>query len=128
MPQTDGSYGSVKILYLEDEPLIAYDISEFLEDLGFAEIKTAYNLRDAEGAVSTTQFDVAVLDIRVGPDTTSFALGEDLARRGTRVIFASGNGSERTRLLDEGYLFLEKPYKTKVLQEMINHALSAEVS
>ena len=122
MSQTNPFEG-LSVLYLEDEPLIAFDTSEHLRDLGFGEVKTTYRLAAAQAAASTGKFDLAIFDINVDGSQTSIALGRELAERGTVVIFASGSSSEADHLRDSGHRFVGKPFSLNGLTEEIEAAL-----
>ena len=66
---------SLRILVVEDEPLLRRRFTSFLEGLG-AEVTAAPNLHEAEKALTTLDFDVALLDVNL-PD----GLGTDLCKR-----------------------------------------------
>lgn len=117
-------YSDIKVLYLEDEPLIAFDTTEFLKELGFSEVKSAYKLKVAEQATEEKEFELAILDINVDNNQTSFSLGEKLAEKGTPVIFASGNSFDADALRAKGYEFLDKPFSYADLENLIARALN----
>ncbi|WP_238368664.1 response regulator [Mesobacterium pallidum] len=108
-----------KILYLEDEILIALDTSEHLETLGFDSVVMAHRLDQAREAAATTTFDFALLDINVDRGQTSLSLGEDLNRTGVVVIYASGSSEKATDLRADGCLFLDKPLSLTVLTDTL---------
>lgn len=113
------SFKGLSILYLEDEPLISLDTSEFLSEMGFGNIVTVFKLHSAEMAVSETKFDFALLDINVDKGQTSFELGERLAKTGVPVMFASGNSNDADDLISRGYRFIDKPFNLLALQSEI---------
>jgi len=98
------------VLYLEDEPIVAMDTSAHLETLGFAAVETAYRLEHAKKLASEMKFDIAILDINVDRGQNSLELGRALAKSGTEVIFASGNGCDATDLREQGFGFIDKPF------------------
>ena len=113
------------VLYLEDEVLIALDVSHYLGEVGFGEILVAHRLRDAWSAIDDRTFDLALLDINVDKNQTSIELGERLMTDGTPVIFVSGSGAEREPLENRGFRFIDKPFSHEALQHEITVALSA---
>ncbi|NNE53537.1 MAG: response regulator [Sulfitobacter sp.] len=117
-------YSDLSVLYLEDEPLIAFDTTDFLQELGFSEVKSAYKLKSAEQAISEKTFDLAILDINVDNNQTSLLLGSQLAGEGIPVIFASGNSFDAERLRAEGFEFLDKPFSYEDLESAICSALT----
>ncbi|MEM6303864.1 MAG: response regulator [Pseudomonadota bacterium] len=111
------------VLYLEDEALIAFDTSQLLEEMGFGEVSCAYRLCDAEAAAAKQHFDLAIFDINVDGGQTSVALGEDLAAKGTKVIFASGSTKQAAKMAKKGYPNLGKPFSSELLEHAIAAAL-----
>ncbi|KIN70975.1 Response regulator receiver protein [Sulfitobacter noctilucae] len=115
-------FDDLKIVYLEDEPIVALDTSEHLKNLGFGEVKVVSRLRDAEALTCEDNFDVALFDINVDKGQTSLELGHQLASRGTKVIFASGNSSLGREISGESILFLDKPFSLTQLTSMLKQA------
>lgn len=101
---------NLNVLYLEDEPIVAMDTGAHLEDLGFRSVEIAYRLATAVDLAKAQKFDLAILDINVDRGQTSLDLGAELAAKGTRVIFASGNGCDASDLRAKGFEFLDKPF------------------
>jgi CheY-like chemotaxis protein len=76
------------ILVLEDEPLVALDVVENLQNAG-AKVVVAHTLADALKLVKLTEFSAAVLDFRLGSDDCAeicFMLRE----RGISFAFYTG--------------------------------------
>lgn len=80
---------SLRILVVEDEPLLLLDLQEMLIGLGIGLVKACPTLEAATRSVETQTFDIALLDVVVGRDT-AIGLASDLHRRGTSVGFISG--------------------------------------
>lgn len=118
-------YSDLNVLYLEDEPLIAFDTARHLEELGFSRVQTVYRLDAAEQAAESVPFHLAILDINVNNGLTSIDLGRKLREKGVPVIFASGNGANEEQLRDDGFLFVGKPFPLQVLTRTIQTGLSA---
>ncbi|MEJ6396445.1 response regulator [Yoonia sp. 208BN28-4] len=116
-------FDDLKILYLEDEIIVAMETTAHLESLGFDTVAVAYKLSKAQDAVAQEDFDIALLDINVGRGETSVALGEALAEKGTRVVFASGNSSAARDLRGRGFAFLDKPFSHSALTQELEAAL-----
>lgn len=55
----------IKILIVEDEPLIAKDLAFMLEDLDYEISGMAYNAADAIQIIKTKEVDLAILDISI---------------------------------------------------------------
>ncbi|MBD3666234.1 response regulator [Sulfitobacter aestuariivivens] len=119
-------FEGLKILYLEDEPLVALDTSEHLEELGFSSVEAVSRLQRAEDLVAETTFDLALLDINVDRGQTSLELGEMLVEKGTCVVFASGNSSAAISLARDEYHFLDKPFSLAQLTQKLADALQRQ--
>ena len=79
----------MKILILEDEPIIAIDLADIVFETTDAEIIHAINLKQAMKAVDG-RIDFALLDIAVGGiGETSLPLARRLMRMGTPFCFVS---------------------------------------
>jgi DNA-binding response OmpR family regulator len=112
----DASDGPIRILLVEDEPLIQMLATEFLEDVGF-KVDTAGSARDALNKLALVPggYTAAIVDIGL-PDTK----GEDLIReiRATYaslpIVVATGKGSEDVHEIIRGVghtTFVGKPYR-----------------
>lgn len=112
-------FTSQSILYLEDEPLIAMDTGDHLEEIGFGQVSVAYRLENAIAFMEQQDYDLALLDINVDGGQTSLDLGRRLAARGTRVMFASGNIQAEDGLRSEGFYFLSKPFSLDKLTQSL---------
>lgn len=80
----------LRILVLEDEPIIAMALEELLEDDGALPTVVA-TLAQAFEAIESAEFDAAILDINVHGDK-SYPVGQRLIERGVPFVFASGYG------------------------------------
>jgi CheY-like chemotaxis protein len=80
----------LRILVLEDEPIIAMALEELLEDDG-ARPTVVATLAQAFEALEDAGFDAAVLDINVHGEK-SYTVGQRLLELGTPFAFASGYG------------------------------------
>ncbi|WOK06923.1 response regulator [Imperialibacter roseus] len=65
-----------KVLIVEDEPLIADDLSFHLQDLGVSEIKISLKYEDALKKLTEHQFDLVLLDVNLSGEKD----GIDVAR------------------------------------------------
>jgi DNA-binding NarL/FixJ family response regulator len=68
---------NIKILIVEDEPLIAEDISGFLKEEGFSHISVVYDVESALRELEQDNADFVLLDINLGGGLT----GVDIAQK-----------------------------------------------
>ena len=79
-----------RVLIVEDEILVAMDLSDLLEELGFQVVGPAARVEDALGLIDReTGIDVALLDINLAGDR-SWPVARELLRRGIGFAFLSG--------------------------------------
>lgn len=99
-----------RLLYVEDEVIVALDVSDGLSrELGF-EVHMAHNLSTAMSKCAQLSFDFALLDMNLGNGENSLALGLMLAERGTHVVFASGYNRNEIAKID-AFQLIEKPFQ-----------------
>lgn len=79
----------MKILVLEDNPLIAMDLEDELSDRGFDPVCAA-TVPDARKVVERQAPSFAFLDMHVRSET-SFDLARELRSAGVPFVFVSGN-------------------------------------
>jgi DNA-binding NarL/FixJ family response regulator len=68
----------IRVLVVEDEPLIADDIKEFLTNADYFVTAVAYDKEDALEALSATKPDIALLDINLGNNMDGFLIAEEI--------------------------------------------------
>jgi CheY-like chemotaxis protein len=81
--------GARTILIVEDEPLIAMMLEDFLESLGHTVTATCDNVADALKAVHGNGFDVAILDVNLKGENV-WPVAAELRQRGVPFVLASG--------------------------------------
>ena len=78
-----------RILVVEDEPIIAEMLMEWLQDLGHEAVGPAATVIEALRLVET-QIDAVILDYSLGREP-SFPIAERLSQRGIPFAFATGH-------------------------------------
>ncbi len=68
----------ISVLIVEDEPLIAEDISEYLTNQDYRVSGLAYNVEDAIEALAQDCPDIALLDINLGGNMDGFKIAETI--------------------------------------------------
>ena len=113
-----------KVLILEDEALINFDLTMTVEDFGAREVVSVYNIRQAEAAIADQTFDLAVLDLNL-PDGDSTGVAEKLNAGRVPIVFYSGHG-ERSNIEDRfpGAEFLAKPASEIAWRETIQKVMA----
>lgn len=117
--------GPVRILVVEDEPLICMQLQADLEDHGHTVVGPAANLAEGLKLAQAQNFDVALLDVNLGHETSA-EIAKVLASR--RIPFAFSTGYTDGSTLPEEMLDrprLAKPYTLEAVQRMIEQLSSA---
>ena len=83
-----------RILIVEDEPLIAMMLEDFLEILERQLAGVADNVADALALIASGGVDGAILDVNLRGGEKSTAVAEALAARGVPFVFATGGGDD----------------------------------
>lgn len=117
----------VKILVVEDEVLIADNICDALNDLGYEALEPAINFTEAIETIEAEKPDIAILDIQLSGKKT----GIDLARKikenyNFPFIFLTSNSDDLTINLAKEVMppaYLIKPFSKEELFSSIEIAL-----
>ncbi|MEJ0028575.1 MAG: HWE histidine kinase domain-containing protein [Rhizomicrobium sp.] len=98
---------TLRILVLEDEPLIGMATSDLIEELGHSVVGPYFNLSATRDAL-TGKLDAAILDVNLGKDE-AYPIAEELACRGIPFVFMTGYGPESLDKRFRNYPVLQKP-------------------
>ncbi|WP_179187937.1 response regulator [Sphingomonas sp. IBVSS2] len=112
----------LRVLVVEDEPVVAMYLEDLLEALGCETIGPASRLADGLALAEGGGFDVAILDINLSGERST-PIAEALRARGVPFAFASGYGAP-----PEGFgkkvPMIEKPYREAQLADALARLLS----
>ena len=81
---------ALRILVVEDEPLIAMMLEDFLDILGHAVVGAADNVGDALTAIDARELDAAILDVNLRDGETCWPVADKLVERGIPFVLATG--------------------------------------
>jgi DNA-binding response OmpR family regulator len=99
---------SVRVLVVEDEFMIALDISQQLADAGFEVVGPAKSVTKALEFVAEPGCDVAVLDLHLGGETSE-SIARKLQASGKPFIILSGYSTDDPLPWFNGATVLRKP-------------------
>jgi CheY-like chemotaxis protein len=117
------AFCGVRVLVVEDEPMVSLALQDTLADLGCEVAGTAARLQPALDLAQNLSFDVAVLDIDLGGirvDPVALAI----AARRLPIVFVTGYGEDAAPRDVPGPV-LEKPYEAGALERALREALGA---
>ena len=86
--------GPQRILIVEDEPLIAMMLEDFLEVLGKQLAGIADSVAEAMTLIEAGNIDAAILDVNLRGGEKSWPIADALAARGVPFVLATGGSTD----------------------------------
>jgi CheY-like chemotaxis protein len=120
MPGTSRS-----ILIVEDEPLIAMMLEDFLETLGHKIVASCDSVDAALEHVEAGGFDIAILDVSLKDGRQVWPVADRLAAAGTPFVLATGGHVEPPPVEHANAPVLAKPYTIDAIEPALNRACGA---
>ncbi|MDC0668261.1 response regulator [Nannocystis radixulma] len=117
-PHEEGVLQGLRVLIVEDEPMLAAFLEDALTDLGCEVIGPALNMKDALRLAREASIDGAGLDVNVAGEQV-YPVADVLAERGLPFVFMTGYGEAGLRESDRGRPVLQKPYSFERLVEIM---------
>ena len=116
---------SLTVLILEDETLTGMLLAQAVSDRGCAVCGPHLHPDEALYAVAARLPDAALLDVSLGPDTTSLPVADALAKRGVPFAFVTGYGPETAAVVSAhpGHLVIPKPVDPETLSMLLDELL-----
>jgi len=118
MRSTSLTVGGNRILVVEDEPLVAMNLTKSLADLGFHVVGPYSTLAKAAAAAAETEVHAALLDVNLNGKVV-YAVADILASKNVPFAFITGYG---TAALPDKYAnapVLHKPVDEETLQMLL---------
>jgi DNA-binding response OmpR family regulator len=111
------------ILIVEDEPLIAMMLEDFLESLGHSIAATCDSVDTAMVEVEKGGFDVAILDVNLKGQNV-WPVATRLREQGVPFVIASGGHVDPPPAEFAAVPLIEKPYTVDRVTPAINAAFA----
>ena len=112
------------ILIVEDEPLIAMMLEDFLETLGHRIVASCESLEDALGHAEAGGFEVAILDVSLKDGKQVWPVADRLAAAGTPFVLATGGHVEPPPAAHAAAPVLAKPYTIDAIEPALESAFA----
>jgi len=113
-----------RILIVEDEPLIAMMLEDFLDVLGKQLAGTADTVADALALIEAGGVDAAILDVNLRNGEKSWPVADALAAKGVPFVFATGGSHDSLVEQYRGRPTLPKPFTMDAVAKTLD-ALTA---
>lgn len=110
------------VLIVEDEPLIAMMLEDFLETLGHRVCASCDSIETALDRVAAGGFDVAILDVSLKDGRKVWPVADRLAAGGTPFILATGGHVEPPPAEHAAATILAKPYTIDAIEPALDRA------
>jgi CheY-like chemotaxis protein len=111
----------LKVLVVEDEAVVAMLLEDMLDELGHEVAASAGRFEQAMNAISSQDFDLAILDVNLNGVMT-YPLAERLKEKGVSVVFATGYGADGLREDWRSTAVVQKPFHVRDLSRAIAQA------
>jgi two-component system, response regulator PdtaR len=116
----------MRVLIVEDEPIIAMDLAILVAELGHEVCATVASVAGALALAAAHNPDVVLMDIRLAQGGSGIDAARELhSQQSVRCIFLSANLDERTRMALLPYEpidFVGKPVLPVVLERALKKA------
>jgi CheY-like chemotaxis protein len=120
-PGASKSAAAGRLLIVEDEALIAMELSADLTALGWQIIGPAATMDEARRLIASDTPDAALLDINLS-GTLVYPLADQLAARGVPIVFCTGYEQIEGAAAFRGALMVRKPVNIAVLDGQLRRA------
>lgn len=114
-------FGPVRVLVVEDEPVVAMCLEDILDALGCVPVGPASRLSEGLALAENETLDAAILDINLAGER-SVPIAEALRLRGIPFAFASGYGAAPEGFASQAPL-IEKPYGERDIEAALRKLL-----
>ena len=102
-----------RIMIVEDEPLVAFDNENMLQEAGYEVVATVDSYADAAAVIHSEPLDLILTDLSLAGEGTGVDVAREAAAAGIPVLFVTGNCTAEAKALAVGCL--AKPYTERVL-------------
>ena len=110
-------FGPLRVLVVEDEPIVAMCLEDILDALGCIPIGPVARLSEGLALAQNEMLDAAILDINLSGERST-PIADALRLRGVPFAFASGYGGAPEGFADKVPL-IEKPYGQRDVEAVL---------
>jgi CheY-like chemotaxis protein len=115
-----------RILVLDDEPLIAMMLQEWLTELDCETVGPAYSVAGALALLDGVTLDGALLDLSPGDNETCYPVATALRARCVPFVFATGYADPVVDARFKDTLILSKPFTFEAVKDAVSRLRSGE--
>jgi CheY-like chemotaxis protein len=115
----------LSILIVEDEPLIALMLEDFLDSLGHSVVGTVDCVTDAMEKVEEGGFDLAILDVHLRGGERGWPIADRLVSKGVPFVLATGGHVDPPPPEHSAAPVLTKPFTIDAIKPALDAACGA---
>lgn len=108
-----------RIFIVDDEALIAFEMADALEDLGFEVVGPSTHLKNALDMAQEEDFDMACLDVNLGAGKTSEPIARVLSARGIPYVYITAYEEDQIKFLEPHDKVVRKPVSISDLKKAL---------
>lgn len=119
---------SPRVFVVEDEVLVAFEMTDTLEDMGFEVVGPSVHLAEAERTARIEAIDVAFLDVNLGKGETSEPIARILRDRDIPFVFITAYDRDQIAFAEDKDRVVRKPVSGKDLLDTLRSVLPRALS
>lgn len=104
-----------RVFIVEDEIMVAFEMVDLLEDMGFEIVGPSIHLEDAKSIAKKQDIDIAFLDVNLGSGKTSQPVAEALRNRNIPFVFITAYDRDQIDFIGPDDMVLKKPLSGDML-------------
>lgn len=114
---------AVRILVVDDEPLLALDVHGILDAAGYEVVGPADSVASAILLIDATPIDAAILDLNLARERSD-AIADRLAEMAVPFLFLTGYSAEHLPEAHSDRTILNKPFREEMLLRKVSQLLT----
>ena len=113
----------VRVLLVEDEPIVAMLAEDMLDAIGCVVILTVSTVADAGAAIASLSFDVAMVDLNLDGDD-GLVVAAAVSKRGIPCLITTGYDGQSATREQPAAMVLMKPYLLADLEAALERCVA----
>jgi DNA-binding response OmpR family regulator len=114
--------GALRVLIVEDEPLLGMELEETVVSAGHEVIGWATTRASALALGDARSPDIALVDIRLLDGDTGLEVSQRLSERGVAVVLTTANAADHVGDMDHALGVVSKPYTAETIHAVLHDA------
>jgi len=112
-----------RVFIVEDEVLVAFEMTDTLQDMGFEVVGPSVHLAAAQKKAKTSDIDVAFLDVNLGRGQTSEPIAQILRERSIPFVYITAYERSQIKFVEDSDMLLQKPVSSSQILAVLRKVL-----